>query len=96
MKKFLFMACMLPTLGFADANSDKIATLDKQIAEFKQARQKAASAAYIAGSNADQYLGQNWVDYQQAIQKQEMFQRQVKELDAKIQELEKEKAALQK
>jgi len=90
--KFLSILALVPTLLFADQISD----LDQQIKEFKTARNRAASQAYMAGSQANQFLGQNWVDYQQAVRKQEMYQNQVKLLDERIKELEAEKAALQK
>jgi hypothetical protein len=75
--------------------ASKMADLDKQIAEFKAARLKAKRQAYIAGSKADQFMGQNWVDYQRALTVQEMYQHQVQELDKKIAELEKQKKDLQ-
>jgi hypothetical protein len=80
----------------AQSQEDQAASLDKLIKEFKAARDQAESQAYEAGSRADQYLGQSWIDYRQAIQKQQMYQQQVKDLDAKIAELEKQRAALKK
>jgi hypothetical protein len=73
----------------------ELQALDKEIKEFKDARDEAKMQAYIAGNNADQYLGLNWVDYQEAIQQQEMYQEEVKELDEKLVELEKRRAELQ-
>ena len=102
MKKYiysLFLVCLAPQVGFcADGapatEQGQMAALDKQIKEFKDARDVAKMRAYEAGSQADQFLGQSWTDYQRAIRKQEFYQNQVKELDAKIKELEAQKAAL--
>ncbi len=107
MKYTLFgflVACtmaFMPAFGFADTaapqtEQEQLAALDKLIKEFKDARQAASMKAYQAGGHASQYLGQNWVDYKEAIRQQQMYQEQVKLLDAKIAELEKQKAELQK
>ncbi len=85
----LVAGAMLSVPGFADNQAD----LDKQIKEFKAARDQAEAQAYEAGSRANQFLGQNWVDYQQAIKKQEFYENQAKLLDEKVKELEKQKAA---
>jgi len=95
-KLALFLACsatLLPLFAYCD--DAQIASLDKQIAELQAERTQAKRQAYIAGSNADQYLGQNWTDYRRALIKQEAYQHRVKELDAKIAELEKQKSALE-
>lgn len=109
MKHTLFgflVACtmaFMPAFGFSDAaapqteqEQEQIAALDKLIKEFKDARQAASMKAYQAGGHASQYLNQNWIDYKQAIRQQQMYQEQVKLLDIKIAELEKQKAELQK
>jgi len=98
----MLIAVATPIVGFAetippalqnDSSAQLDATLDATIKQFKDARDVASMKAYEAGSNADQYLGQSWTDYQQAIRKQELYQRQVKLLDEKIAELEKQKAS---
>ncbi|MBS0634875.1 MAG: hypothetical protein JSR37_05380 [Verrucomicrobia bacterium] len=91
MKKLLLALSALLLMS-----AQTVEDLDKEIKMFKDARDRAAMQAYISGSNADQFLDQNWTDYQQAIRKQEMYKEQVKVLDEKIQELEAQKAALQK
>ncbi len=88
----LSILALVPALVFADRLSD----LDAEIKQFKDARDVAQSKAYIAGSQAGQFLDQNWMDYKQAIRRQEQYQTDVKLLDEKIKELEAEKAALQK
>lgn len=97
----ILIAVATPIVGFAETTppalqNDPSASLDATIKQFKDARDVASMKAYEAGSNADQYLGQSWTDYQQAIRKQELYQRQVKLLDEKIAELEKQKSAVQK
>lgn len=97
----VLMACgaaFMPVTGFADsapssAQVDQLSELDQQIKEFKDARDVASMRAYEAGSDADRFLGQNWTDYRQAIRKQEMYQKQVKDLDEKIKELEAQRAS---
>lgn len=91
MKKLLLALSALLLMS-----AQTVEDLDKEIKMFKDARDRAAMQAYISGSNADQFLDQNWTDYQQAIRKQEMYEQQVKDLNEKIQELEAQKAALQK
>ncbi len=95
------LVTLAPAISFADntpstSQSDQAAQLDVLIKQFKDARDQANARAYEAGSRATQFLGQNWVDYQQAVKKQEFYQNQVKLLDEKIAELEKQKAALKK
>ncbi|MCE5293111.1 MAG: hypothetical protein LLF94_00670 [Chlamydiales bacterium] len=103
--KYTFMALLLAlvqAVAFADttpvppasvtAPADPSEDIDAIIKKFKDARDVAESNAYLAGSEADQYLGQNWTDYQQAIRKQELYKEQVRVLDEKIAELEKQKA----
>lgn len=78
----------------AASQNEQMTDLDQLIKQFKDARDVASMRAYEAGSQADQFLGQSWTDYQQAIRKQEMLNQQVKELDEKIKELEQQKAAM--
>jgi outer membrane murein-binding lipoprotein Lpp len=99
-KKFFLiitaMVAITPVSGWTatpDNQAAQTTTLDQQIKQLKDERAKAKMQAYVAGSNADQWLGQSWVNYQQAIAKQEKAEQRVKELDAKIAELEKQKAA---
>ena len=96
----LFLAAS-PVLANADttppppsvtAPADPSEDIDAIIKKFKDARDVAKSNAYDAGNEADQYLGQNWADYQQALRKQELYKEQVRVLDEKITELEKQKA----
>lgn len=100
MKKFILalflLSCPLVMFAQTPSKTEQIAELDKLIKEFKEARDRASMEAYIAGSNADRFLDQNWTDYRRAIRKQENYEWEVKELDAKIKELEAQKAALQK
>ncbi len=90
--QILSIFAAIPALLLADRASD----LDAEIKQFKQARDLAKSQAYMAGSRANQFLGQNWVDYQQAIRAQERYENDAKLLDEKVKELEQEKASLQK
>ena len=100
-KLFCFIACLAafgPISGWAASASqptEQIATLDQEIKKLKDERSQAKMQAYIASGNASQWLGQSWVNYQEAIRKQERNEARVKVLDARIAELEKQKAALE-
>lgn len=88
------MASFLPLCAYAD--NAQAASLDKQISQLKAERTQAKRQAYMAGSSADQFLGQSWTEYQRAIIKQEAYEHRVQELDKQIAELEKQKQSQQK
>ncbi len=95
---FACATAVMPTVAFAanapaSAHSDQLSELEQLIKEFKDARDVAKMRAYQAGSDADRFLGQNWLDYRQAVRKQELYQQQVKELEEKIKQLEAQKAS---
>jgi len=65
--------------------------IDSKITEYKQARNQAKLRAEIASRDADRLMTLDWLGYRQALDRQDYFEKQVKELDAKIAELEKQK-----
>lgn len=75
----------------------QIAALDKEIKEFKDARDRAQTQAYLARNQATQgqVQQQDWLGYRRALRKQEMYEEKVKLLDERIAELEKQRADLQ-
>ncbi len=100
----IFVACATvatPVCSFAEAvasssTNERLAEIDREIQKLKNDREGASMESYIEGDSADQHLDQSWPDYQEDINAQESSQQQVKSLDAKISELEKEKASLLK
>jgi outer membrane murein-binding lipoprotein Lpp len=80
-------------LADAPAAHDTVRSLDAEIKALKEAREQARLKGEIAGRDADRFLTIDWLSYRNALQRQEYFQHQVKELDAKIAELEKRKKA---
>lgn len=91
--KFLLLL-LLPCALSADLQSDRT-SLDKEIAEFKTARDSSQMKADLAGRNADRVMQQDWMEYRHELQRQEMFQQEVVDLDAKIADLEKQKSKLE-
>jgi hypothetical protein len=95
----LFIGCYLASgsmTSFADTTNPQVEALDKEIKEYKNAKERKSMEAYEEGSSADQHLSQDWMDYEEDIQNQEMHEKEVKELDEKIKQLEQQKEALQK
>ena len=89
-------ACVLSTSVFAETKEEQIQALDKEIKEFKDAKERASMQAYEADDSAGQHMTQDWEDYEEDIKNEEQQETIVKELDEKIKELENQKAALEK
>ncbi|MCE5293182.1 MAG: hypothetical protein LLF94_01035 [Chlamydiales bacterium] len=90
------LACVLSISGYADSKSDQIQALDKEIKEFKDAKERASMQAYQYDDSAGQHLNQDWEDYEEDIKNEEQQETIVKELDEKIKQLESQKEALEK
>lgn len=75
--------------------SSEMAIIDSQLKELKQARDVAARNARLADDRADRSIDRDWLAYRRSLAIQQHAEEQVKELDAKISELEKKKAALE-
>jgi hypothetical protein len=90
----LLLICILPLQISAQepqtAQSAEVEVLEKQLKEYKDQLALARMQAYIAGSDADQYLGEDWEDYQRAIAKQEQYEAQAQALEKKVAELKKQ------
>ena len=90
----MVLICILPLQISAQATtpapSSEILSLQKQLKECKEQLAVAKMQSYIAGSDADQYLGEDWENYQRAIAQQEQYEAQAQALQAKIKELEKQ------
>jgi chromosome segregation ATPase len=76
------------------ADNAQITAIDKKIKELKDARARAEMQAYIAGSQADQHMSQDWEDYMEDIDNQSHYQQKVDELNNMIHQLEEERAKL--
>ncbi len=76
----------------ANTNSQTL-TIDQQIEQCKKELEMTKMQKYMAESDADRFLSQNWEDYQRAITRQELCQRKIEKLTAKLAELEKQKTA---
>lgn len=89
-----------PATGMCDdkaAIQAQIETLNKEIKEFSDARDRYATQAYLDRDKEDQ--GQveqrDWLGYQQAIKGQQTNEEKVKLLDAKIAEMVSKRDALE-
>lgn len=104
MKNVLFalIACAvaaLPIRGWCQTppatSASQTAMIDKQIKDLKNERDGAKMRALIAGRDADRFMTQDWLAYRRALARQDYFDEQVRMLDQKIAELEKQKALLE-
>lgn len=62
---------------------------DQTVQDLKNERDVAARRAYIASDKADRAMDRNWLDYKRYLREKEYYEGRVKELDKKIDALEK-------
>lgn len=96
MQKFIFLGAMFSVTSLFGQDPAKLAELESELAQFKTFRNETKMKADIAGRNADRMMTENWVEYRREIQRQEALEQDLDLLDAKISELESQRAALTK
>jgi hypothetical protein len=81
----LFTLVYLPVALFAES-------IDTQIEELKKQRRQCQLQANLAKRTSDRLMTQDFLAYRRELQKEEMMEERIQQIDKEIQELELKKA----
>jgi hypothetical protein len=90
-------AMYLPAALLADAKAPAqvpatMQSVDQQITELQKQRRQCKLQAELAKREADRLMPNDWLAYKKALQKEEMMEERMQQIDKEIGELEKKRA----